>query len=161
MIDNTTDRLNLPLPDIDNYLEDDVRRLAEALTTIGSAVTTQEEKQELAEQTQQASEAASNADRKAQHAIEGLEQLNSSVDGLGDQIEQFEPPSSSSFTYTDGVLTQMTEVLVGGDRVTSFNYSNGKLAQSVEVFGNRTRTTTYNYDPSGVLTGLTKQDVFA
>lgn len=38
MIDNRTERLDLPLPDIDNYLEDDVPRLKEALNKIDQKV---------------------------------------------------------------------------------------------------------------------------
>lgn len=40
MIDNKTQRLALPLPNVDNYLEDDVGRLADALTIIDQKVAT-------------------------------------------------------------------------------------------------------------------------
>lgn len=40
MIDNKTERLELPLPNIDNYLEQDVDRLAEALTILDRKVAT-------------------------------------------------------------------------------------------------------------------------
>lgn len=40
MIDNKTSRLQLPLPDVDNYLEDDVARLSEAFTTLDGVVAT-------------------------------------------------------------------------------------------------------------------------
>lgn len=43
MIDNRTERLSLPLPNIDNYLEDDVVRLGEALTTIDELMATQQQ----------------------------------------------------------------------------------------------------------------------
>lgn len=40
MIDNKTPRLALPLPDIDNYLEDDVVRLSDALSILDANVAT-------------------------------------------------------------------------------------------------------------------------
>lgn len=40
MIDNKTQRLALPLPNVDNYLEDDVNRLSEALQIIDAKVAT-------------------------------------------------------------------------------------------------------------------------
>lgn len=40
MIDNKTQRLALPLPNVDNYLEDDVARLADALTILDEKVAT-------------------------------------------------------------------------------------------------------------------------
>lgn len=40
MIDNKTSRLQLPLPNVENYLEDDVARLSDALATIDSVVAT-------------------------------------------------------------------------------------------------------------------------
>lgn len=40
MIDNKTSRLQLPLPNVENYLEDDVARLSSALTTLDGAVAT-------------------------------------------------------------------------------------------------------------------------
>lgn len=42
MIDNKTERLNLPLPNVDNYLEDDVARLADALAILDNAATVDE-----------------------------------------------------------------------------------------------------------------------
>lgn len=39
MIDSKTQRLSLPLPNVDNYLEDDVVRLSEALTILDNAAT--------------------------------------------------------------------------------------------------------------------------
>lgn len=42
MIDNKTTRLQLPLPDVDNYLEDDVARLQEALHILDNAATVDE-----------------------------------------------------------------------------------------------------------------------
>ena len=147
MIDNRTPRLDLPLPDVDNYLEDDVPRIKEAFNTLDTAVVTQTEKQELKGLIEQ-------ADQKAQGSVDALVVVNN-------EIKQLVQADLISFTYTDGVLTSMTEQLDGGVRTTSYNYADGKITQSIEVFGNRTSTTTYNYDPSGVLTGITKQDVFA
>lgn len=40
MIDNKTERLSLPLPNVDNYLEDDVARLADALLILDEKVAT-------------------------------------------------------------------------------------------------------------------------
>lgn len=50
MIDNRTPRLDLPLPNVDNYLEDDVARLAEALTSLDEKVATVGESGKLAEE---------------------------------------------------------------------------------------------------------------
>lgn len=147
MIDNRTTRLDLPLPDVDNYLEDDVPRIKAAFSTLDTAVVTQTEKQELKGLIEQ-------ADQKAQGSVDALVVVDN-------EIKQLVQADLISFTYTDGVLTSMTEQLNGGVRTTSYNYADGKITQSIEVFGNRTSTTTYNYDPSGVLTGSTKQDVFA
>lgn len=40
MIDNKTPRLNMPLPNIDNYLEDDVVRLSDSLSILDRKVAT-------------------------------------------------------------------------------------------------------------------------
>ena len=63
------------------------------------------------------------------------------------------PAASASFVYTGSTLTQMTEQLIGGERVTSFAYTDGRLTSAVEVLGLVTKTTTYNYQ-AGILTGL-------
>ena len=64
------------------------------------------------------------------------------------------PAASASFVYTGSTLTQMTEQLIGGERVTSFTYTDGKLTSSVETIGLATKTTTFNYQ-NGVLIGFT------
>ena len=70
------------------------------------------------------------------------------------------PAASASFVYTGSTLTQMTEQLIGGERVTSFAYTDGRLTSAVEVLGSVTKTTTFNYQ-NGTLTGFTTTEVVA
>ena len=68
------------------------------------------------------------------------------------------PAASASFVYTGSELTQMTEQLIGGERVTSFAYTDGRLTSAVEVLGSVTKTTTFNYQ-NETLTGFTTTEV--
>ena len=70
------------------------------------------------------------------------------------------PAASASFVYTGSTLTQMTEQLIGGERVTSFAYTDGRLTSAVEVLGSVTKTTTFNYQ-NETLTGFTTTEVVA
>ena len=63
------------------------------------------------------------------------------------------PAASASFVYEGGALTQMTEQLPAGERVTAYSYTDGRLTKAVETLGQLVRTTTYNYQ-AGILTGL-------
>ncbi|TNI56581.1 hypothetical protein CF126_09000 [Aeromonas dhakensis] len=64
------------------------------------------------------------------------------------------PAGSAGFVYTNGLLTQMTEQLPAGERVTAYSYTDGQLAKAVETLGKLVRTTTYTYQ-AGILTGFT------
>lgn len=64
------------------------------------------------------------------------------------------PAVSAVFVYTNGLLTQMTEQLAVGERVTTYSYTNGRLTGAVETLGPLVRTTTYTYQ-AGSLTGFT------
>lgn len=64
------------------------------------------------------------------------------------------PAASASFVYTGSTLTQMTEQLPSGTRVTAYSYTEGQLTKAVETFGQLARTTTYTY-LAGILTGFT------
>jgi len=64
------------------------------------------------------------------------------------------PAGSAAFVYTNGLLTQMTEQLPSGERVTAYSYTEGRLTKAVETLGQLVRTTTYNYQ-AGILTGFT------
>ena len=68
------------------------------------------------------------------------------------------PAGSASFVYEGGALTQMTEQLPSGTRVTAYSYTEGRLTKAVETFGQLARTTTYNYQ-AGILTGFTTTEV--
>ena len=64
------------------------------------------------------------------------------------------PAASASFVYTGSTLTQMTEQLPAGERVTAYSYTDGRLTSAVETLGQLVRTTTYTYQ-AGSLTGFT------
>ena len=68
-------------------------------------------------------------------------------------VDALQPASSASFVYEGGALTQMTEQLPAGERVTAYSYTDGRLTKAVETLGQLVRTTTYNYQ-AGILTGL-------
>ncbi|MBR0568358.1 hypothetical protein J5J83_19730 [Azoarcus sp. L1K30] len=59
--------------------------------------------------------------------------------------------SATTYTYTSGVLTGISETLPGGTRTTTLTYSSGVLTTMVVIYAGVTRTTTYTYT-SGVLT---------
>ena len=69
-------------------------------------------------------------------------------------VDALQPAGSASFVYEGGALTQMTEQLPSGTRVTAYSYTEGQLTKAVETFGQLARTTTYNYQ-AGILTGFT------
>lgn len=94
----------------------------------------------------------------------GATTLSSSIKGSSEALAVTEKaltdaiaePSGVSFVYSGGDLTQMTEVLPRGNRVTDFTYSGGNITQAVEVYNGVTYTTTYTYDGAGTLTGVTR-----
>jgi len=90
----------------------------------------------------------------------GATTLSNSINGSSEALaitekalsDAISEPSGITFVYSGGDLTQMTEVLPRGNRVTDFTYSGGNLTQAVEVYNGVTYTTTYTYDGDGTLT---------
>lgn len=72
-------------------------------------------------------------------------------DGAGN-VDVALPATAATYTYTAGVLTSMTEVVGGTNRVSTFGYTAGVLTTLTVVHNGVTRTTTYSYT-AGVLTG--------
>lgn len=68
--------------------------------------------------------------------------------------------STTSYTYTNGQLTQSVEVDSSNNvlKTTSYSYdpSTNKITQTVDVFNGHTVTTAYNYDASGNLASTTQ-----
>lgn len=83
--------------------------------------------------------------------LPSLEEMGAASSG---SVEALQPAGSASFVYADGALTQMTEQLPGGERVTAYSYTEGRLTKAVETLGVSVRTTTYTYQ-AGILTGFT------
>ena len=86
-----------------------------------------------------------------------LAQLKAYIDGLKTKIpsvDALQPAGSASFVYEGGALTQMTEQLPAGGRVTAYSYTDGRLTSAVETFEQLVRTTAYTYQ-AGILTGFT------
>ena len=67
-----------------------------------------------------------------------------------------ELPSATVPIYVLGVLTQLTEVLTAGNRVTTYTYIDGNLTQAVVTYLGDTITATYTYDIDGNWTGVTR-----
>ena len=61
------------------------------------------------------------------------------------------PPTSTTLAYTAGVLTSMTEVVGGTNRVTTYSYTSNVLTQAAVAHNGVTKTTTYSYT-AGILT---------
>lgn len=87
-----------------------------------------------------------------------LDDLDGATSG---SVRELQPAVTTTLTYHAGQLTQMTETLPDGQRVTAYTYEAGRLTQAIETYGQRTRTTTYSYDATGSLTGTTMEDTHA
>ena len=74
--------------------------------------------------------------------------------GTGDSVDALQTAGSASFVYEGGALTQMTEQLPAGGRVTAYSYTDGRLTSAVETFEQLVRTAAYTYQ-AGILTGFT------
>ena len=83
--------------------------------------------------------------------LPSLEEIGAASTG---SVDALQTAGSASFVYEGGALTQMTEQLPSGTRVTAYSYTEGQLTKAVETFGQLARTTTYTY-LAGVLTGFT------
>ena len=87
--------------------------------------------------------------------LPSLEEIGAASSG---SVDALQPAGSASFVYEGGALTQMTEQLPAGERVTAYSYTDGRLTKAVETLGQLVRTTTYNYQ-AGILTGLNVSEV--
>lgn len=97
--------------------------------------------------------------RTALTNIDGLIWLlnQTTAEVLARQLAQIAMPVAQSLTYTDGLVTQVTETLVdNSERVTTYTYDNGLLASETMTVGGKSYLTTYHYQ-SGVLTGYTRE----
>jgi len=83
--------------------------------------------------------------------LPSLEEIGAASSG---SLDALQPAGSASFVYEGGALTQMTEQLPAGERMTAYSYTDGRLTKAVETLGQLVRTTTYNYQ-AGSLTGFT------
>lgn len=64
-------------------------------------------------------------------------------------------PIATSLTYASGILSESVETFASGpDRTTTYTYTDSVLTQTVAVQGSTTTTTTLSYT-DGVLTGVT------
>ena len=68
-------------------------------------------------------------------------------------------PTAATLTYTDGVLTSITETQVEGTKTTTLSYTGGALTSVVTVLNNYTKTDTLTYT-AGVLTSTTTSEVY-
>ena len=68
--------------------------------------------------------------------------------------------TSATFTYDEtGRITSMTETMPEGQMISTYSYTDGLLSQSVNTYMGRQLTTTFNYDGSGQMTGYTTSEV--
>ncbi|MFN3437780.1 MAG: RHS repeat domain-containing protein [Acidovorax sp.] len=136
-IDQRTDALDLPLPHIDNWHEDDVPRLRAAFVLIDTAL-----------------------------QLMGLD-MDSRDDALSARLALLEwagaRSSSAAYTYdAEGRITAIAETMGGQARTTTFTFdAQGRVATSTyTVAGGATRTETYQYHPdTGMLTGMVANEV--
>ena len=84
-----------------------------------------------------------------------LNQTTSEV--LAKQLVQIALPATQSLTYTNGLVTKVTETLVDNStRETTYTYDNNLLASETMTVGGQSYRTTYHYQ-SGVMTGYTRE----
>lgn len=135
-IDQRTDTLGLPLPHIDNWQEDDVPRMREAIALIDLAV----------------------------HLL-GLD-VDGRDDAMGARAALLEwaaaRPSAVQYAYdAEGRVQTITQTVGGAQRITTLTYdAEGRVATTATpVAGGAVRTETYHYDNAGRLTGSTAAEV--
>jgi uncharacterized damage-inducible protein DinB len=126
MQDTRTTYQNYPVPEADNFLQDDVGRLAQALTAVDADVYLLRQHQATAD---------------------------SRIHTLQQDVAH---PAAVDISYTDGRVSGMTETFADGQRTTQYQYDteSNKLTQVDVIFRERRETTTLNYD-NDTLTGLT------
>lgn len=78
--------------------------------------------------------------------------------GTPTDYEYVQPTTSSTLTYTAGVLTSQTETINGLSRVSTYTYTAGVLTQAEIVYNGVTRTETYTYT-DGILTSISVTEV--
>lgn len=74
--------------------------------------------------------------------------------GVIASFENTPEPSAATYTYTDGVVTSISETVDGATRTTTISYNNGLVSTVAVSYGGKTWTETYTYT-NGVLTGMT------
>lgn len=131
-IDQRTAVLDLPLPHIDNWHEDDVPRLRTALALIDTAIN-------LLDMDMDAREAAM---------------------GARATLLEWAAARAADVAYAydeQGRLQTVTATVAGVQRVTIYTYdAQGRLAAvSYPVAGGATRTETFQYDTQGRVSGVT------
>lgn len=124
-----------------------------------AAITAQQAGELAATAVIQSNAAAQLALNQANDLKVAVEQIKVQIDAIAAQLVDqatggLLPIASAAFVYTNGLLTQMTEQLPAGERVTAYSYTDGQLASSAETIGSTTKTTTFNYQ-NGVLIGFT------
>lgn len=131
-IDQRTDALGLPLPHIDNFHEDDVPRLREALALIDLAI----------------------------HLMgQDVAGRDAAIKARADLLEWAGArPDSVTYGYdAAGRVATVTSTVAGVDRVTTYTYdAQGRPATVMfPVAGGALRTETFHYDAAGRVTSTT------
>lgn len=134
-IDQRTDALDLPLPHIDNWHEDDVPRLRAAFELLDTAL-----------------------------QLMGLD-IDGRDDAMGARAALLEwataRPSAVAYGYdSEGRVQTITATAVGVERLTAYGYdAEGRVATATyPVAGGLTRTDTYSYDAQGRVSGITSEE---
>lgn len=176
-IDQRTEEMGWPLPHIDNWQEDDVPRLRQALIAIDSmlhSVTVALQECATSSELAAAVNALQLGVNNLSDSINAL-QLNKVgvVNGLPGPAVTLEPehlklgpangPESITISYdSQGRASSMTQKFNGKTATTTLGYdSQGRVAQVQAEYNGRTRTETLSYDPQGRLSGTTAVEVLA
>ena len=88
------------------------------------------------------------------HAFNGTswEAVGGSSGGGGGSAEPL--PSATTFTYTDGVLTSMIEVIAGSDKITTYDYTDGQITSVSTAYRGSTRTETFTYNAENNISAI-------
>lgn len=175
MIDIITEHLGLPLPHPDNDLEDDVPRLANALTALDSAVHAVQQLLATKADAEAVALALAGLDTAVQHLASTKANASSlaakvgSVNGLtGTAITllpehlQLGPANGASALDIErdaqGRPSVITSTQGGEPAVQTIAYTTGGSVQTITTtYKGRTRVETYSYS-GGVFTGMTAQE---
>jgi hypothetical protein len=136
MIDDRTAHYSLALPNQDNKLEDDVSRLRSAIAGVDTEI--------YAVALKLASD---------DPLLNTLQEIVDAAKSLIAKIERTEIPAKTTLTYTDGLVTTVSEKLTDNRfRTTVLTYNSGVLNTETVTLGGESYRTTYSYN-NGVLTG--------